>query len=457
MVGIAAVGTQSLWTRQSPVRRVKSASLTQDHTGPHPSVRVDLSGATGRIIHPYLYGYASGSLLDHDFTLVSDQAVERSARTLAPPLLRLNTSPQPIVQSIFAGGVSQPDWAPLSNWAEHKGAFLRSGGRLVVSIGPNGGDTSIAPATWAAYAKAMALHFQETGQEVSYWIAGNECDPMGAVIYSRYFNAIADALHSVNPSYLVGGPAASWWNGIDLPAFIRHSGTRIGFIDLHSYPVRSTDSPSAAYRKAADFADVKKARRAISGTAASRRPIGLLEYNMNGERRPDGTFGISAQGTIRGAVYIALLLTRAFMSDRKFTMGALWDLAADSNYGVIGNAHSGGSYREIDEQGWYLREAAQIMPGEQVNATTSADNVQVLATRSRERFSIQLVHYAINRKQAVTVHIDGAAPGNRVERWELSSHHPTGQATMMTNLTQVLLPPESVVLLSGPMRPPAKT
>jgi hypothetical protein len=46
-------------------------------------------------------------------------------------------------------------------------------------------------------------------------------------------------------------------------------------------------------------------------------------------------------------------------------MGGLRDLAADSNYGAIGNAQDGSRYRAIDEQGWYLTQAARLMPGEQ--------------------------------------------------------------------------------------------
>jgi hypothetical protein len=272
---------------------------------------------------------------------------------------------------------------------------------------------------------------------------------MGAEVYSQYFNAIADSLHSVNPGYVVGGPVASWWNGIDLPAFISHSGARLGFIDFHSYPVNDTDSTQTAYGKAAAFADVKSARHAVAGTVAASLPICLLEYNMNGGQQANGTYGLPAQGTITGAVYVALLLTRAFVSDPGFTMSGLWDLVANSNYGVIGNAQDKASYHAIDEQGRYLREAARVMPGRQVLATTTVPDLQVLATKSDGRFSIQLVNYSLRKAQSAAVRVTGRTAGSPVMRWELSAPHPNGHVSATASLTRVTLPPQSIVILSG--------
>lgn len=437
MAGVAAAGTWGRWPLGFP-RGSQRASVT-----------VDLSRATGKTLHPYLYGYATGALLDNDSLLAANGAAESSARILAPPLIRFNTSAGTVMQKVFAKGASQPDWTPFSRWAQHRANFLGKGGRLIFGIGPGGGDTSLPPATWAQYARATARHFRETGQEIMYWEVGNECDPMGAKVYSQYFNAIADALHSVSSGYLVGGPVASWWNGIDLPTFISHSGARLGFIDFHSFPVNDTDSTQTAYGKAVAFADVKSARHAVAGTVAARAPICLLEYNMNGNPQPNGTWGLPAQGTITGAVYVALLLTRAFTSDPSFTMGGLWDLVADSNYGVIGNAQDKASYHAIDEQGRYLREAARVMPGRQVLATTTAADLQVLATKSDGRFSIQLVNYNLRMARSAVVSVRGRTAGSPLTRWELSASHPNGRASTAASLIRAALPPQSIVILSG--------
>jgi hypothetical protein len=447
MAGVAAAArSRSLRAGGSSARGANQARSAGLDDGQR-AVMVDLSRATGKSVQPCLYGYATGALLENNFRLAADGAAERSAETLSPALMRLNTPVQTIIQSVFAKGVSTPNWTPFSHWLRHRSAFLRNGGRLIFGIGPAGHDTSIPPATWAEYARATALHFREIGKEITYWEVGNECDPMGAASYSRYFNAIADALHSVNPAYLVGGPVASWWNGIDLPTLIRHRGTRIGFIDFHSYPVNDTDSTRTAYEKAVGFTDIKAARMAIKGTVAANLPIGLLEYNMNGAQQPNGTWGLPAQGAITGAVYVALLLTQAFTSDTRFTMGGLWDLIADSNYGAIGNAQDDTRYSAIDEQGWYLRQAAKLMPGQQVHGTTTAPDLQLLATTTVRRFSIPLVNYNLRTDQSVTITVKGATPKSQVSRWELSARYPNGQLSAMPRLARVILPPQSIVIL----------
>src|ERR1700722_3329192 len=148
-----------------------------------PSVTVDLARTTGKTVSPYLYGYATGALMDDDFRLAANATVEKSAKTLAPALLRFNTPVSTIMQTVFAQGVSHPDWTPVSRWTKDHADFLGVGGRLIFGIGPAGGDTSIPPATWAKYAGATAAHFRSIGQEITYWEVGNECDPMGAVTY----------------------------------------------------------------------------------------------------------------------------------------------------------------------------------------------------------------------------------------------------------------------------------
>lgn len=450
MAGAAIAGGSGNWRIAGfSARGAVPARSAGFDDGQRAVVMIDLSRTTGKRVQPWLYGYASGALLDRDFRLAANEAAEKSAEKLSPALVRLNTPVQSIIQTVFARGASRPDWAPLSDWVRHRADYLGKHGRLVFGIGPGGDDTSIPPATWAEYARATAMHFRHIGQEITYWEVGNECDAMGAVAYSRYFNKIADALHSVNPSNLVGGPVSSWWNGIDLPAFVRHSGSKIGFIDFHSYQVKETDSVRTAYEKAVTFADVTSARRAIAGTVAASLPIGLLEYNMNADRQSNGSHGLAAQGTIVGAVYAALLLTQAFTSDTRFTMGGMWDLIANSNFGAIANAQDDTRYGAIDEQGWYLRQAAKIMPGQQVHGTSTAPGLQVLATRTGPHFSIQLVNYYLRTAQSVAITIKGTMPKSHISRWELSARHPKGRLSTIPGLARVSVPPQSIVILHG--------
>jgi hypothetical protein len=437
LAGVAAVAaTGHLWTGHS--RTAQAATVT-----------VNLSQLTGKTVDPHLYGYATGALLSDDCALAANEAVEKSAEILAPALIRFNAPASRLLQQVFPPDGGQANWGPFQKWLKNKTDFLGKNGRLVFGIGPAGDDTSITPTKWAEHAKATALHFRGLGQEITYWEVGNECDPMGALQYSKYFNAVADALHSVSSSYLVGGPVGSWWNGINLAKFVSYSGSRINFIDFHSYPVGDTESATAAYAEAANFPDVAAARTAIKGTVAANLPIGLLEYNMNGAPQKDGNYGIPAQGKVEGAVYVALLLTQAFTSDSNFTMAGLWDLVGDSNYGAIGNAQNNTDFSVIDEQGWYLRQAALSLPGQQVQATTTAPDLQVLATRTSNRFSVQLVNYSVTAAQAVDLSVTGWKPGTKVTRWELSSAHRQGRSTTIRGLSPVHVPAQSVVILHG--------
>lgn len=449
LAGAAAAGILGPLTACAPARETMPGRPAGLDGVVQARVTADLWHPTGKTIQPHLYGYATGNLLNYDCALAANGVAEHSAQTLAPTLIRFNTSQSDIMQSVFANGVAHPDWSIFSRWQQHHADFLKLGGRLVFGIGPNHADTSLPPATWAAYAAATARHFRAIGQEVDYWEVGNECDGMGVAAYSRYFNAVADALHSVSPGCVVGGPVASYWNGIDLRAFAKLSGSRLGFIDFHSYAVGDGDSTQTALAKAASFASVASARKAVKGTDAANLAIGLLEYNMNGFPHPDGIFGIPAQGAITGAVYVALLLTRSFDSDPRFTMGAMWDLVTDSYYGAIGNVRDKGNLVDIDPQGWYLRQAARLLPGRQARVVTSGSHLQVLATASDLRFSLQLVNYNLSQEQSVVTEVIGRQPGTAVERWELSARYPSGHVSTVTSLAHVPVPAQSIVILNG--------
>jgi hypothetical protein len=130
-------------------------------------------------------------------------------------------------------------------------------------------------------------------------------------------------------------------------------------------------------------------------------------------------------------------------------MAGLWDLVGDSNYGAIGNAQDHNNYRSIDPQGWYLRQAAKFMPGQQLRNTASKSELQVLATRTSGRFSIQLVNYNVHKKLSATIRVQGGKPGSRIIKWELSAHYPKGRLSVIQSLDHVTLPAQSIVLLNG--------
>jgi hypothetical protein len=84
----------------------------------------------------------------------------------------------------------------------------------------------------------MVKYFnKDTNNYVKYWIIGNEPDQAGisATTYSTYFNHVYDAMKAVDPSIKIGGGATAWYDAPFLQTFLQQSGSRVDFIDFHSY------------------------------------------------------------------------------------------------------------------------------------------------------------------------------------------------------------------------------
>jgi hypothetical protein len=111
---VAAAGIGSQWA-EIPARAENLARPANRLRSQPSSVTVNLSAATGQTIQPDLYGYATGALLNSNFQLAANKAVEKSAETLAPTLIRLNIPASTLIQTVFANGVSHPDWSPLGS------------------------------------------------------------------------------------------------------------------------------------------------------------------------------------------------------------------------------------------------------------------------------------------------------------------------------------------------------
>jgi hypothetical protein len=89
------------------------------------------------------------------------------------------------------------------------------------------------------------------------------------------------------------------------------------------------------------------------------------------------------------------------------------------------------------------------MPGQQVLASTAAPSLQVLATTSGQRFSVQLVNYHLSQGLSATISVSGGTPGSQLTRWEVSARYPNGHLSTTASLTGVPLPAQSIVILTG--------
>lgn len=144
----------------------------------------------------------------------------------------------------------------------------------------------------AETADAVALfeHF-DSQAPITKVIVGNELDAgtppkMDAAMYSQRFNAIAGAIHALDPTVAVGGPGTAHNNLGYLQTFLTASGAHVDFVDYHDYG-KGPEAVSAEQLLAevADYtSDIAEVRSLIEATVPARaEEIGIQigEWNMD--------------------------------------------------------------------------------------------------------------------------------------------------------------------------------
>lgn len=429
-----------------------SGSSSAGTGGPSPAgISVDLSSPMGHAVPASLWGVATGALIDNSFSGATSSAFQTSFKSLNIQSLRFNVNSGANEglweDAIFAGGVNSPNWNYLDRWFNTAPSFWNTNGRLIVGVGPSGGSAQHNPSDWATIAVQLASHFKSKGMEVFYWEVGNEPDGnIDINTYNAAFNAIAQALHKFNPNYKVGGPVTSWDNGSYITPWAQQCGSNADFTNWHSYPINTTDSDAAMYQKGIE-GELNNVPGEIAGTAMAGKPYALLEYNINGNPGSD-----PRQVTYKNAVYTALRLTETYKQNPLFQMGGIWDIMADSNYGIVGP--NGSSSSVIVPVGYYLGKASQVMPGTQVPASVDVSaNLKVFATVNGNNSAIQIVNYDTSATYTigVTAKLPGGGNfGGNYNVWQIGSTHPnvpeTGNISYNTSLS---IPPATVVILTA--------
>lgn len=419
-----------------------------------PNITVNLSSPTGKTASPYLWGFCCGTLAfsggPNDFSfVVNDAGFRASCATLQPSMIRCNTQQtQPQLETIFASGVNNPNWTPIDNWIDHHaGLFNDATGRFMYAVGPAFADTSHTPATYASWATAIANHFKSKGQECFWWEVGNEPDAgLGTANYVNYFTAIADALHTVNANYQVGGPASSFYDaGGYVTALIKNvPNSKIGFISYHAYgfPGNATPTPNQVYSQALGESIGTTVPRSQTNIPAN-IPLFMGEYNQ----LLDG----GNNSTYTAALFSGLICTQNFKDDVNFGGNMLWDILYNSGFGAIGNAfRSGGSSSVIDPQGYYLGYAGQHMGGAELTVSGVSGNLQVLATKNGNNFAYQFINYDTSNPSSVNLTNTGGTPSGTITRWEIGKSNPNTPAiSTQGSLSGINIPSEQIVILTG--------
>lgn len=433
------------------------------------TINVDFSTPTSRVVARELFGAATAAMLDNSFAVCAQTGFQQSAKSLTVPLLRLNPNSGgsggfPFV-NVFQNGVNNPDWSSWNNLLQnlYKIVDLKNT-KLVVGIGfPFFGSYSTADFATACTKSAQFLSTQPGGDgnplNPMFWEIMNEPDGnIAQSDYINYFNAAADALHAVNPNYVVSGPVSANDFGWMTALISGSNSARLQMGCVHRYYYCPGDAVPTDVQAASATLGINSPESfassvdsAVNSTYLQYKPFLLGEYNLIcGEY--SGSTEPRMQGIV-GACYAASYLLKMQASTANPIWAAIWDFYADGNYGVIGGSQH--SPYGISPQGYFLSQAAQVMPGPMVTVTNNASgSLNVYATQNSAKFGVCAVNYTTSGTSGTValnkwpVNTTGNAT---INVWTINSSNPAGtkSTVSVTNgvTGSITFPAQSVTLL----------
>jgi hypothetical protein len=207
----------AVYITQYPKNAIKNTTLESiviDYTTP---IRKLDPIAIGMDISGYEYPYV----------FANDPNEQQKLKSLSIKYMRVDlkysTSGDPTSKIICAANGCDTRWSG-DNWVH---AIKAIGAQPLIIVSYNPVD-----------AANMVRHFnKDTDLYVKYWIVGNEPDHAGisASEYSNDFNQDYDAMKAIDPTIKIGGGTTAWYDTPFLQTFLQLSGSRVDFVDFHSY------------------------------------------------------------------------------------------------------------------------------------------------------------------------------------------------------------------------------
>jgi hypothetical protein len=305
-------------------------------------------------------------------------------------------------------------------------------------------------------------HFAAAGAPVRRFIIGNELDnggnpmKMDAVEYSRRFNLIADALRTLDPAVVIGGPAASYDNVPYIETFLRGSGSRVDFVDYHDYGQGGDRYTSdqllgevvRGYEQ--DIVDMRQRIATLVPDRASQIGIQIGEWNMD-YSDPDGTLMLSHLATVWAAAALGTMLHA----------GAVAMQYGDKN-GSLERNTSLGLTSEVGEGGVPVSEPLPIYHGigmftgeglfrpfGKTLVEASADNAAMHVFASTDAKNVVLVNTS-TEEVSTSIAFNGLIAGTAAT-WQSTASdpipHQSGALTVGSGQTTTTLPGRSVTTL----------
>lgn len=459
------------------LRTKPGASIIQDGAtaiGPAASgsfINVDFINRTSKVIARELFGVSTATMLDFNFALCNNTSFQIASRSLNVPLLRFNcnsgSSGGNVWANLFANGPrGRPDWsviAPLINNLWKIVDLTKC--KIIMGFGGTSGaatDTNGWSVTDFAHALTVVVNHMRTtpggdGKPINpkYWEIMNE-PGISAATYNSYFNACADAVHAIDPTYVVTGPCSPNDAGRVGSLIAATNATRLGLPNWHVYlhcpgidPVPSNLQIARALTGGAGTDPVGFANginSLSSGNFTANLPWFCGEYNIG--CGPSDTNG--REQNILGACFAASWLMKMAATANPVMWAGIWEYGNSGGWGTM----SGRNF-VIDPQGYFLSQACMAMPGTMVaSADVSGFGLETWSTVDGSHLATLIVnptttirsgpvalgHWPINTTGNGTIHL-----------WVISAANPKGVVSTVTvtagMTASISLPGQSVAIL----------
>lgn len=344
------------------------------------------------------------------------------------------------------------------------------GARLIMGIGfhPNLWPTA---SSFANVCSQIATYFNNHPTCPVYGFEiGNEDDNGSGQIpgfYVSYFNAGAQAIKAVNSNYKVFGPVFSFAGS--LQSFASQCASNCDHLDYHAYAygpgddlqTRRSQTAILGYNLLNNLGNDFSAWRNGGGSASAEIFIG--EYNQN------NTFGTGGQNIYMqngtGAVFSAKSIVSGLNASNQFTMGGVWSIFQDSDYGQIGgqdNVNSG-TFTPCPS-GFMLSRAGKTMFGARAAVAVGSGAGGTLTTLAvkggptASAFGLLIANSSTSNSasgQIALSHWPVNSSGNAtINRFEVGDNNPQGSTTTLSVsaglVAATTIPPVSVVILYSP-------
>jgi len=419
-------------------------------------VQINLGATTGQIVTGAEFGLATTmGTPNWSYASYGDPGFQAVANQYPTDLLRHNWELNTLMDFMFPSrsSASTPDYSHIDNYLNQqgnlKGFFNNQTATQIVTLGFPSWLNISDPADQALYAnmvKGIAQHFTAMGEPIHNYELVNEPDGRyGVSDMANTFNAVAQALKSVDPSYKLGGLTETWYHADDAQTFFNIAGKNIGFVSWHQYVDGSIGSKSDQ-QVVNDMMGVQSEAQSVraqmqSAGISDSVPLFLGEYNVDG-----GDYNDPNNQNLVGAVAAAATTYGMIHSNTNMTMGALWDVQNDSSYSVFG---AQGNYH-INPVGVVLADLTAYMPGNLVQTTMPSNTPGLVGytTENGQGFSTALIDTNLSQGYTVDLSKD-SLPATGLYRVEVSNANPQGIKTAITDLSHVSVAAGSVVIITN--------